>query len=612
MSAGQNTVVDYESAPVAQNGLPSYSASKSEKDVVAHPVSVVAALEAEETERIPTEEELRTLPKVPAALPWAAFAICMVEFAERASYYGCTGVFGNFVRGALPIGGNGAGAVDPSRTDETAGALGKGSVTATALTQTFTFLAYTVPILGAIIADTKWGRFKTIAVGTVIGVVSHFLLIIPAAPSVIASGNAMAPFIISILILAFASGFIKPCLGPLLCDQSPVTKQVVITQKDGSLAILDPQTTIQRYLLIFYWAINIGSFFSLATSYSAYYVGFWLAFLIPGILYLMVPVVLVIVYKRLYHAPPQGSVLVEASRVVKVLWSRGFLARLRGNSDTFWNFAKPSEIEQREGTIDRSRVLWDDKFVDELRQTVAACKVFLLIPIFNLADGGFGNSENDMSASMVNNGVPNDLISNFNALTIVIFTPILNWGIYPYLAKRNIVLQPMTRMSIGFMLGSINMIIGAILQWRVYATSPCGNLASTCDELSTVNLWAQIPLYSLPAIGELFVNVTSYELAYTRAPARMKGLVFACALFTSAISSALALACSKVVDDPYLVWPYVALAVACFLCAIALPTYFKELNTFADPSSIDRMEGRQQHAAMIANQDESIEHDRKY
>lgn len=29
-----------------------------------------------------------------------------------------------------------------------------------ALTTLFTFLAYTIPIAGAILSDTKWGRFK--------------------------------------------------------------------------------------------------------------------------------------------------------------------------------------------------------------------------------------------------------------------------------------------------------------------------------------------------------------------------------------------------------------------------------------------------------------------
>jgi hypothetical protein len=46
-----------------------------------------------------------------------------------------------------------------------AGALGLGSVDASALTNLFTFLAYVIPIFGAIVADTRWGRFKTICVG---------------------------------------------------------------------------------------------------------------------------------------------------------------------------------------------------------------------------------------------------------------------------------------------------------------------------------------------------------------------------------------------------------------------------------------------------------------
>ena len=56
----------------------------------------------------------------------------------------------------------------------------------------------------------------------------------------------------------------------------------------------------------------------------------------------------------------------------------------------------------------------------------------------------------------------------------------------------------MTRMFIGFQLGTINMIGGAILQWRVYETSPCGYSASTCEEgVSSVSLWWQLILYGV-------------------------------------------------------------------------------------------------------------------
>lgn len=219
-------------------------------------------------------------------MSWTVIAMCTLELAERASYYGVQGCFANFVRGGLPEGGNGAGAVakGAAGANQSAGALGMGSVAATATGQTFTFLAYVIPILGGIMADTRWGRFKTIAIGTAVGAVAHVLLVIPAIPSVISGGHAYIPFIISVIILAFASGFIKPCVAPMLCDQSPVKRPTLQTTKSGERVIVDPQATVGRYMLIFYWCINIGSFFGVATTYSERLVGFWLAFLTPGIL----------------------------------------------------------------------------------------------------------------------------------------------------------------------------------------------------------------------------------------------------------------------------------------------------------------------------------------
>jgi hypothetical protein len=91
----------------------------------------------------PTEEELAILPRVAGTMPWTAYILCGVEFAERASYYGCNQVFKNFIRGPLPEGGNGAGA-PPRGSQKTAGALGKGTVIAGAMTDAFKFMAYAV------------------------------------------------------------------------------------------------------------------------------------------------------------------------------------------------------------------------------------------------------------------------------------------------------------------------------------------------------------------------------------------------------------------------------------------------------------------------------------
>lgn len=468
----------------------------------------------------------------------------------------------------------------------------------------FNFLAYVAPIAGGIVADTKWGRFKTICVGTAIGAIAHVLLVVPAIPAVIQKPEAaMGTFIISLLILAGAAGFIKPCLGPMLCDQSPISRPTLKTLKNGEKVIMEPTLTIQRYLLIFYWCINMGSFFALTTTYSARLVGFWLAFLIPGIIYMLMPIVLVGANKKLYKAPPQGSVVLEVGKVFGWLLRHGGLKRMWKGGDDFWMRAKPSYIEQHtEGALDLERVSWDDKFVDEIRETLNACAVFILIPIFALGNGGIGASANNMSGAMTLNGIPNDLIDKFNSLGIIIATPILTYGLYPAFARMGRPLKPMTRMCIGFLLATISDVIAAVVQWRIYETSPCGYQASLCKTgVSPLSIWLQVPIIMIPAVGELFVNVTSYELAYTRSPARMKALVYALALFPQAIAAAVSLACSKAIQDPYLIWPWVATACATFCCAWVFPTYFRHLNIpvedFADKK---RMAGLDQPKAIAA------------
>ena len=174
-------------------------------------VFVVSTQPTEEHEE-PTEEERAKLRKVAGPVPAVAYVLCTVEFAERASYYGCSQVFSNFIQFPLPKGGNGAGAT-PKGTQETAGALNMGLRTSSALTLLFTFLAYTVPILGGWVADTKLGRYKTICIGVFICGIAHIIMIFGALPSVLQAGHGAAPFIISLLILAFGAGE-KPFCSP--------------------------------------------------------------------------------------------------------------------------------------------------------------------------------------------------------------------------------------------------------------------------------------------------------------------------------------------------------------------------------------------------------------
>jgi hypothetical protein len=53
---------------------------------------------------LPTERERQTLRRVAGTLPLVSFSLCLVEFAERASYYGSKTVFSNFIQFPLPEG----------------------------------------------------------------------------------------------------------------------------------------------------------------------------------------------------------------------------------------------------------------------------------------------------------------------------------------------------------------------------------------------------------------------------------------------------------------------------------------------------------------------------
>lgn len=105
---------------------------------------------------------------------------------------------------------------------------------------------------------------------------------------------------------------------------------------------------------------------------------------------------------------------------------------------------------------------------------------------------------------MITNGVPNDVLDNFNALTLMVAVPTLTFGIYPFMNRRKIQFGPVSRMTFGFILSTLGGICGTIVQRQVYKQSPCGYSASSCDEVSPISIWWQLPTTILGALSECF------------------------------------------------------------------------------------------------------------
>lgn len=554
----------------------------------------------------PTAEETDTLRKVSDTIPKTAWLLCIVEFSERASYYGVKTVFSNFMQFPLPEGGNGAGA--PARgTQDTAGALGRGLQFSNAFVLLFAFLAYIIPIFGAWIADTKLGRFKTVVLGVLICGVSHVIMVVGAIPSVLQAGNGIAPFLISLFLLAIGAGIFKPNVAPIVLDQYKHQKPYTKTLKGGERVIVDPEVTVQRTMLVFYGFVNVGAFFMIATSYSAKYIGFWLAYLLPGIVYFLLPALLWFLYPRLQKYPPDGSALTTTFKIISAA-----LKRSKGKfwkHETFWLSVMPSHLEsQGITTINGKAIPWSDKDVDDVRRTMVACAIFLYYPIYNLNDGGIGSVLTSQGSTLTTNGAPNDLLvsilptfnhnqltsaqNNFNPITIIVAVPLLSYVIYPALRRANINFGRISRITFGFVLAIISSIIGAIIQWKIYQTSPCGYHATECNigtGVSPILIWVQIPIQILGALSECFCNVTAYELAYARSPAGMKALVVALFLATTALSNALGEIVSPAIKDPYLIWIWAGPAIALAAQTVIFWFRYKKFNddefmTYEEPS----------------------------
>jgi proton-dependent oligopeptide transporter, POT family len=422
------------------------------------------------------------------------------------------------------------------------------------------------------IADSKLGRFKTIHIAIAISTIAHVILVVASVPSVIKkTDTSFGVFILGLLSLCVGTGFFKANIGPLLAEQNRDRIRVV-AQKNGERVILDPALTNARLFLYFYFAINIGALVGqISMVYTEKYVGFWLAFLLPTVLFLISPFVLWSNKKKYHLTPPTGSVLGKFVKMfLHTTKKSGWFKKMN------WDHARPSLLSAAERP---SWMTYDDEWVDQVRRGLEACKVFLFLPIFHLAYNQMTGNLTSQAGSMELHGVPNDIIQNLNPISIVLMIPIFDKLLYPGLEKIGFHFTPIKRMTAGFFFSAASMVAACVMQYYIYKLSPCGDLATECEEgKAPINVWAQCLPYILIGISEIFTNVTSYEYAFSKAPENMKSLVMAVNLFMSAFASAVGQAFTPLSEDPKLVWNYGIISIIAFVGGAAFWLCFRHLD----------------------------------
>jgi POT family proton-dependent oligopeptide transporter len=283
--------------------------------------------------------------------------------------------------------------------------------------------------------------------------------------------------------------------------------------------------------------------------------GFPSAFALPTVVFMLGLAVLVASRRRIVSEIPHSSVLSNAFKVLRIGLMHGSLEA-----------AKPSSLKctQRPETMH-----WNDAFVDELSRALKACRLFLFFPLYWMAWLQMMSNFISQAGTMETHGIPNDVLTNLDPLTVIVMVPLLEQFIYPLLRRIGIALEPITRVTIGFVLIAIAMAYAAVLQHFIYASPPCYNYPRASDCLggevpNQIHVAVQMPAYILVALSEVFAVPTGYQWAFTKAPAGMRSLVMALFLLTVALGALLAVLVSPLTVDPKLTWMYGGLSTASF------------------------------------------------
>lgn len=507
--------------------------------------------ESQDEGRTPTDEEMKTLRHVSEKIPISCWLVAIVELSERFAYYGLSTPFQNYMQ-------NG-----PDDTPK--GVLSLNQQGATALSYFFQFWCYLTPILGGWIADTYWGKYKTIFVSAMIYIVGIFILFITSLPSIASRTTSLGGFITAIIIIGVATGGIKSNVSPLIADQIPKTSPIIKVLKSGERVVQDPNITIQNVFMLFYLMINIGSLSVIATTELESNVGFWAAYLLP-FCFFFIGVIVLILGKNQYVKVPIGDKIVN--KTFQCAWVG---IKNKFNLDA----AKPSLNPE-------ANFPWNDKFVEEVRRSMYACKVFVFYPIYWVVYGQMINNFISQAGQMELHGLPNDILQAIDSIAIIIFIPICERLIYPFI-RRFTPFKAITKIFFGFMFGAGAMVYASVLQHYIYSSGPCYDHPLKCapqfkDVPNHVHVAIQAPAYFLIAMSEILASITGLEYAYTKAPVNMKSFIMSLFLVTNAFGSALGIALASTSEDPKLVWTYAGLAIACFLAGCAFWLCFKHYN----------------------------------
>lgn len=323
------------------------------------------------------------------------------------------------------------------------------------------------------------------------------------------------------------------------------------------------------------------------------HVGFWAAFLLPTCMFAM-SICVFVAGSRFYYKPgPTDSVIVKTWNIIKFSYHQ---KRLPENEEARKASTSPLDFAKRDNGLPgvapwddetQNKASWDDGFIDELKQTIMACKIFVPLSIYWICYNQLSNNLLSQAAQMYRPaGFPNDIMNNFDPIALIILIPIFDTFFYPLLRRLHINFASQARITVGFFFGALSMVYAAVVQHYIYI-DPL--YISSGGASSNVSVFIQIPCYFLIAVSEIFASICSMEYAYTHAPKSMKSLVSALSLWPNCVAALISLAISPSAHDPNMVNVYSGVAAGAFVTGILYYWMFRHYDTIDAEAQLKKM-----------------------
>lgn len=279
--------------------------------------------------------------RMPPGIPY----IVANEFAERFCYYGINAILAIYMVQHLQF----------------------GDAKATVWQSLFKSGAYFFPMLGAIVSDVFWGKFRTIIAFSLAYCAGCAVLALFTGPTALAAG---------LFLIAFGTGGIKPCVATNVGDQ--------FTSRNQHL--------IERAFSWFYLAVNAGSLISIPLCPVLLHLyGPKVAFGVPGAMMFVATIVFWMGRSRFAVVPPAGGQWLrdvfsaEGGRLVLRLASIYlfivvFWALWEQSNGQTWTLQAQSDLMDKRISVFG---LFDFELLPAQIQAVNALFILILVPVFS-------------------------------------------------------------------------------------------------------------------------------------------------------------------------------------------------------------------------------------